>query len=787
MNHQFFDSAKPVWAKGRNREMNTHVGFRAVFEAAAGWSATLACATSGYYRVWLNGRFVGYGPARTARDFFRVDVWDLRGLLQTGPNLVAIEAVGYNVNSYAAVDQPSFLQAEVKAQGHVLASTAGAGVPFRGVVLNERVQRVQRYSFQRPFIEVYRLGPGYDLWRRDLECEPAEAELETADAKRLLPRGAPLPRCEFRMPLAIVARGRAVEKQADDIRPWRDRSLTGIGPGLAGFAQDDLALTVSDDMGAWADADVAWLDDEDDGDPDLGFSLARDTWAALDFGANQTGFIGVQVRCREPIRLQALFDELLTDGRLDFLRLNAVNVATWFLAPGDYVFETIEPYTLRYLKLLCLEGTCEIESVFLRELACPDADSASFLCSDPELEEIFEAGRETFRQNAVDIFMDCPSRERAGWLCDSFFTGRVEKVLRGANTIERDFLENFLLPDRFETLPEGMLPMCYPADHPNGRFIPNWPLWLVLELEEYRERGGDPALVAAFRDKVMALFRCLDAYVNDDGLLENVPSWVFVEWSKANDFVQDVNYPTNMLWAAALDTAGRLYGDASLRERAETVRRTIRDQAYDGAFFVDNAIREKDGQLVRASNRTETCQYYAFWFHTAKAEDYPELWNRLLTAFGPQRKKPDPFAGIHPSNMLIGNCLRLELLARAGLSAQIRSELKAFFLKMARTTGTLWENNEPTASCNHAFASHAVCWLYRDILGCRVDECDKTVRLTLNDTGLDHAFGVMPLAGGAVRVHWTRERDRIVCRAQVPPGYRIESDNRTGLKLELSE
>ena len=70
---------------------------------------------------------------------------------------------------------------------------------------------------------------------------------------------------------------------------------------------------------------------------------------------------------------------------------------------------------------------------------------------------------DTFRQNAVDVFMDCPSRERAGWLCDSFFTARVAQDLTGTALLERMLFENYRLPDTFAHLPEGMLPMCYPA------------------------------------------------------------------------------------------------------------------------------------------------------------------------------------------------------------------------------------------------------------------------------------------------------------------------------------
>lgn len=94
--------------------------------------------------------------------------------------------------------------------------------------------------------------------------------------------------------------------------------------------------------------------------------------------------------------------------------------------------------------------------------------------ADEKLEKIYRAALNTFAYNCVDIFMDCPSRERAGWLCDGYFTGRVEHLLTGENRTEHDFLENFLLPKKFERLPKGMLPMCYPSDHPDGNFIPTW-------------------------------------------------------------------------------------------------------------------------------------------------------------------------------------------------------------------------------------------------------------------------------------------------------------------------
>ena len=40
-----------------------------------------------------------------------------------------------------------------------------------------------------------------------------------------------------------------------------------------------------------------------------------------------------------------------------------------------------------------------------------------------------------------------------------------------------------------------MFPRCYPADFFSGNFIPNWAMFLVLELEEYLMRTGDRAFI----------------------------------------------------------------------------------------------------------------------------------------------------------------------------------------------------------------------------------------------------------------------------------------------------
>src|SRR5689334_17530850 len=101
-------------------------------------------------------------------------------------------------------------------------------MPFEAEIVRERVQKVQRYSFQRPFSEVYRIG---------LPAEPAQCEV-LPDVRHLR-RRAPYPQFISRQPVAVVGRGHLRFVQAPK-EIWKDRGLTDIGPQLAGFPESEL-------------------------------------------------------------------------------------------------------------------------------------------------------------------------------------------------------------------------------------------------------------------------------------------------------------------------------------------------------------------------------------------------------------------------------------------------------------------------------------------------------------------------------------------------------------------
>jgi alpha-L-rhamnosidase len=752
-----FQEAQPVWPTDRATEMNVTTVFHATITADASGAGTLRLTASTLYRAFLNGEYLGCGPARGPHGHYRVDEWPLA--LSAGENAVAIEVAGYNANSYYLLDQPSFLQAEILQDGKVVAATGGEG--FSARILSERVQKVQRYSFQRPFTEVYRLTPASDGWRTRGITD--SVELDVAEAKALLPRHVPY--SDYTLaPGKVIARGTA-EQGVPVENLWKDRSLTQISPKLKGYPEDELEVIPSIEMQHIATRDMQ------ESDAAFPVSLVANEFVVLDLDRSLSGFIGANVTCQEPTRFFVLFDEMLREGEVDWKRLGCVDIVSYELQPGKYALESFEPYTLRYGKVIVLEGALTLEDFYLRRYENSDTKRATFSAPDDRLMKLFEAGRSTFAQNATDVFMDCPSRERAGWLCDSFFTARVAQDLNGHTHVEENFFENLALPESFAHLPKGMWPMCYPSDHYDGVFIPNWALWGVVQLGDYHKRSGDQATIDAMEKRVFDLFDYFKAFENEDGLIEKLESWVFVEWSKANEWVQDLNYPSNMLYAGALDAAARLYEKPELAEKADQIRKTVLVQSYNGNFFVDNALR-KDGKLEVTNNMSEVCQYFAFFFGLASPETHPELWAKLRHEFGPKRVERGLYPEVAPANSFIGNMLRVEILSQAGRSQQILDESIDYLMYMAERTGTLWENTGDYASLNHGFASHICHTLYRDVLGVyAIDPVKKEVTLRFTELDLPKCSGTIPVGDEVISLEWELIGDTIAFTLDTPPGY----------------
>ncbi|MBR3087041.1 MAG: hypothetical protein IKH04_11645 [Kiritimatiellae bacterium] len=693
------ENLNALWLDLPADEMNVAAEFRLTTDIPP-CGATLRVAAADFYRLWVDGRLAAHGPARAPHGHARVDEIPLGA--GSGVTLV-VEVHSVNVPCFDDVFQNAFFAAElVAADGRALAGTAD----FEAWRDETLVQKVRRYSYQRGFLESRRMAEDPAGFRRGGPAPAgyARAAMAPRPMPRLLPRGVNYPRLAFHDAGAPVGRGSVTFDMAAASRNTREVFLVGRN-GFRGFLP-----------GEWED--------------DSALDAARLVWSGsgtgadlYDFGRTITGFFSLRVRADSPggATVLVVFDEVRAPEGAPFpvdpLRGTWTRVLKWRLAPGEYDLLALHPSSARFAAVVVTEGSADTLGFGMVDYENPDKSAAAIPpTGDATLDKIIAAARETFAQNAVDVLTDCPSRERAGWMFDAFFTGRAEALFTGRNLVERALLEDYSLCPQLDALPEGMVPMLYPGEALQGEFIPNWSLWWVLELRQYLERTGDAGVAEASRPAIERLLGWFKKFENADGLLENLGGWVFVEWSACNDkdHVAGVNFPTNFLYASALEAAGRLLGRDDLASRGAAVRDAAARLAWNGEWFEDNAVRDESGALRLQGHVTETGQYYAFYFGGATPASHPDLWGRLVSEFGPRRAAA-AYPDITPSNAIPGAYMRLELLLRDGRRAQVLEECRDFFAPMADLTGTLWEHLSMNASMDHGFASSAA-WLIVEAL-----------------------------------------------------------------------
>lgn len=686
-----FIKAIPVFADGKETELNYQLILRATVADLK--ETKLAITACSFYRLTVNGRFVAFGPARTAEGYARVDCVELGDYHIPGrDNEIVIEVAGYSCHTLSTVRQPSFVLAELTRGDEVLLAT---GRDFEGYCSCRRMQQVERYSKQRHFGEIW------DYTKKNLFDESYRVALVPASNQpQYLPRRVPNPTYDVIEADGFVSGGHF---RYDATRPCQENRYSGneMSPEQGQFYEPNLVSRP-----------YAWIQKQtllqNLGKGSFPIQLSAGEYVMIDFGAIQAGFLRLTATAQEACDFVVGFSELCSPNRFEFSNINCQNVIEYFLPVGEKIeAQSFEPYTCRIAIVMVRKGSMQLDSFGIRTFEFDRSRMVSREIKDAELAKIYKAAEATFAHNAVDLYSDCPSRERAGWLCDSFFTGKVEYFLTGKTAIEDAFLENFRLCPQHPMLPEGALPMCYPADVPfDGKFIPQWNMWYILEVKDYLTERNPSVDRESFRKSVYGILDFLAFYENGDGLLQNLPSWNFVEWSTANDWVQDVNYPTNFLYAQTLQAVGELYDDTDLTDKAERVRTTTREKAFDGEVFVDHAVFDEKGVLQNTRNSSEAGQYYAILFGGVDLDDprYAKLKAHVYNSFA---DFDTTGRGFVPVNAFIGLYLRIYALMQMGEAELLKADLKSFFGGMVASTGTLWEYKQLKGSHDHGFASFA--------------------------------------------------------------------------------
>lgn len=447
------------------------------------------------YVLWADGVEVGRGPGRANPRRLRHDVVELPVAAGATEVVVAALVVHYGAPVPWWMPAPTFVTAFHDGVFALEAATgAGAGDGVVGTDAGWRALPVPGLTADRP--RDFVIGRGDE--RIDLRSLPADWTAPGFD--------------DTAWPAAVELAGRGIGE------PWhREPPAYPYGPldrrPVTPPAREDVVLRPSP-SGFVADRVVV-------------------------------GPVRVDLEAPAGVEVTIQVGELTeADGRL---REDGHTFATTFVGDGTRrTAETIDAYGLRAVEVTAGEGAV-VHGITVAERLHPVVGDASFACSDPLLDRIWEVGRRTVSICSLDAYVDCPTREQRAWTGDHVVHQLVDLATNDDWTLARWQTALTASPR-----PDGMLPMAVSGDAEDSDIavIPDWALHWLHGLHNLYRYVGDRDEVAGLLATAEGVLRWFEPYLDDEGCLVDVIGWVIIDWSWVpND---GVCAALNGLWGRAL-------------------------------------------------------------------------------------------------------------------------------------------------------------------------------------------------------------------------------------------
>ncbi len=217
--------------------------------------------------------------------------------------------------------------------------------------------------------------------------------------------------------------------------------------------------------------------------------------------------------------------------------------------------------TYRYVKV---EIETKDQPLILHDIrgqftAYPFQLNASFSCNDTMLNRIFQTGWRTARLCAYEVYVDCPYYEQLQYFGDLNISNPISVVLSG----DARLMKKAILQAHDSRFGEGLTMCAYPANT-SGKIIPFFAIAWIDMVYNYWRFTNDSSLVYDMLPAIENILSWYEDKLNEKDLLGPVPHWNFLDctnqWPWAPDKGSICEPPGASTGNSAILTLQYIYG-----------------------------------------------------------------------------------------------------------------------------------------------------------------------------------------------------------------------------------
>jgi hypothetical protein len=477
-------------------------------------------------------------------------------------------------------------------------------------------------------------------------------------------------------------------------------------------------------------------------------------------------------------RIHMAYQEALVEGRFTKGNRNEIEgkrllgLADEVLPDGGSarVFEPLWWRTWRFLELRVetAEAALTLDGLEAFATGYPFEERGRFDARSEELERIWDVGWRTARLCAHETYVDCPYYEQLQYVGDTRIQALISYVVAGDDRLARQAIAAFERSRRAD----GLTSSRYPAAEP--QYIPPFSLLWVGTVHDFWRYRDDPAFVRAQLPGTRSVLEFFLDRRRDDGLLQRLPFWNFVDWSP--DFASGVPpmQADGGSTAVALQLVNALREAADLEEALGDPRRAgdYREAADATAAAVRRLCWSAERRLVadspdgdRFSQQSNILAILADALPEGEADAVlGQLLREPMAAGGPDRSMAEP--------SYYFRFYLTRALEKLGRGDQYLMLLEPWreMLDLGLTTWAETPTPDTRSDC-HAWSSHPNYDLVNLVAGIKPAEPGfRSVRIEPNLGGLLRLEASLPHPRGDITVSYDHEDGRLLARVGLPDG-----------------